>query len=313
MIYSAILLEPEPPSVFDREYARVEVDSNKEIKRQEEDEGKKDEFDEEDADDWDTDDWDDFDDGPLAERERKEQENEEWELVRGRDHVRTKGMKRPPQRKRTRKRPVKNKKKLLNDLYYGQRVKPRKRKRVEGQKIREKEKDSDLHYVQVPRRKSSSQRHKRRRVPDPVDESYHESLYRNERKKRMPKGRSDRRLRQKGSERRKRRRQKKPTHEAIEEFEDDGRSADRMDGLPVARSSAKRRRHKPKRYSKNYVYIKKKPPSKERDGVTDDYDVAYARGNYQAFVDEYDSDADEDPRPRPQAEESVAYATIWST
>ena len=40
---------PEPPSLFEREYARVELDSEKEIKRQEEEEGKKDEFDEDEA------------------------------------------------------------------------------------------------------------------------------------------------------------------------------------------------------------------------------------------------------------------------
>ena len=319
------MLEPEPPSVFDREYARVEVDSNKEIRKQEQDENKKDEFDENDGDDWDSEEWDDFDDGPIADREKKELEKEKWQIIRGRDHTESKGDKPPP---KNRKRPKKkeNKKALLDRLNNGDRNQNRKWKKknrlAHELADREAEPENDRQFVRHPRNKSSSERYKRRQKADPVTESYRESFYRNDRKKKkkrkpskVRKKKQQHRLKPKSSDRRKdrrlskkkrrKRRKKKPKPVPVEEYEDDGEQVLRhADEIPSSKN-----KRKPKKYSKNYVYIKKKPPSERNDGVKD-YDVAYARGNYQAFVDEYDSDRDEEPI-HPQSDESAIVYRRW--
>lgn len=330
--------------MFDREYARVEVDSNQEIRKQEADEEKKDEFDEDDGDDWDADEWDDFDEGPLADREKKELEKEKWHLVRGRDHKEMRGggeERKPGRRRRRRKRP-----KSGYRPSYGDRIKDDVRRKSKAKKSSsESEPDDDRQYVRSSRDKASSQRHKQRlHKPDREDEdaeedeedddqvnhSYRESLYRKGKGTKKPssssgapgKGRvrsragrrltpksSDRRHhhRSSGSKRRKLRKKKSKKKPAIiphEGYE----SEDEHDDLPHRH---KRRKHKPKTYSKGYVYIKKKPPSpaKQKAGI-DDYDVAYARGNYQAFVDEYDSDRDEDPSGQ-QSDESAILHHTW--
>ena len=58
------------------------------------------------------------------------------------------------------------------------------------------------------------------------------------------------------------------------------------------RKALRRRKKQPQRVSKNYVYVKKNPGNGKQGDGSADYDVAYARGNYQAVVDEYDSDTD---------------------
>ena len=93
----------------------------------------------------------------------------------------------------------------------------------------------------------------------------------------------------------------------------------RPGGREKRRKALRRRKKQPQRVSKNYVYDKKNPGNGKQGDGSADYDVAYARGNYQAVVDEYDSDTDA-PSERGDresaaaavAEESSIIAHMWT-
>ena len=194
-----------------------------------------------------------------------------------------------------------------------------------------------------------SQASRIRSASDPLTQSYRESLYRKDAgsggrrggagRRRQAKGRSSnsgrrrQRLSSSGgssgskggasrSNRSRKRRglRRRPQHSSSRYQEPEELLDEELRGRPGGkrRKALRRRKKQPQRVSKNYVYVKKNPGNGKQGDGSADYDVAYARGNYQAVVDEYDSDTDA-PSERGDresaaavAEESSIIAHMWT-